>query len=976
MKRKLTELLNKEDKKNPLTDEELAKRLFINRSELTQLRLSYGIPDSRERRKALLVQEIEKILRNAPDISERSLTARINASGFSVSRFSVAKLIKEASPSKTEKSLPAQRDEGQIPNHPFVKIIGWDRSLKVKIEQAKAAVLYPPNGLHTLIVGATGVGKSQLAEAMHSFALLVKKITVQEFPMVIFNCADYAENPQLLLAQLFGYKKGAFTGAEADKDGLVAKADGGILFLDEVHRLPPDGQEILFQLIDKGTYRKLGEAGENNVAKVMIIGATSEDLETSLLTTFRRRIPMIIEIPPLSMRPIQEKREIIRNFFQNEAVRLQKKVIVNHNTIDALLRYEGLGNIGQLRSDIQVACARGFLAYMTKGNGQDCIEVDLQSLPVHVTKGLLLKNWKINLEDMDTDDLIFFPDKSSTEHLSEDLFSFANNVYRRIEEGYKKLQSNGLPDEVIHRIITEDLETRLRKIVNKVDQSKAKLGREDFYSTLRPEVVDLLNVLVKGTEGTLGEMEDTLFYCLATHINAAVERIKSGQQILNPQLSSIKKDYPEEFRVAGEMADYAQTAWNIEFPGDEIGIIAMYLRTLTRKKQNQQNTIGMVILMHGHVARAMANVANRLLGVDYVKAVEMLPEDKPEEIYQKTLDTVKAVNRGKGVLLLVDMGYLTEFGRMIAAATGIRIRTIVRVDTLLVIEALRKTISFNLTIDQLTVSLLKGKRNDRYLAEDFSADQIKEEAIICLCITGEGTAKRLKEILDPLVQTVNRNIRIVTLGMLDEQDILEQIEQINGKMKVLALVGTMNPNHIAIPFIPAAEILQGSGCEQLSRIIQSSLPNPDPIKGPDRTPKKSVYHPELILVNHSAAGKTQVIRTLCAVMAKKGYVSHQFVTSVLEREEIGSTALKPYLAIPHGNYEDILKPAVGIVTLKDPIIWDGQNNQVKIVFLLALNETFKEEFQRLYKLLRNHALIDSIAEAATPGEVFGIVSEV
>ena len=95
---------------------------------------------------------------------------------------------------------------------PFSTMIGWDRSLRVKVEQAKAAVLYPPNGLHTLIIGLTGVGKSELAESMYKFALLVKNLKAGQFPFVVFNCADYAENPQLLLANCLVIKKGLLPG--------------------------------------------------------------------------------------------------------------------------------------------------------------------------------------------------------------------------------------------------------------------------------------------------------------------------------------------------------------------------------------------------------------------------------------------------------------------------------------------------------------------------------------------------------------------------------------------------------------------------------------------------------------------------------------------------------------------------------------------------------------------------------------------
>ena len=73
----------------------------------------------------------------------------------------------------------------------------------------------------------------------------------------------------------------------------MAKADGGILFLDEIHRLPPEGQEMLFTFIDKGVYRPLGESGQTYEASVQIIGATTESSE-NFLTNFNRRIPMSI----------------------------------------------------------------------------------------------------------------------------------------------------------------------------------------------------------------------------------------------------------------------------------------------------------------------------------------------------------------------------------------------------------------------------------------------------------------------------------------------------------------------------------------------------------------------------------------------------------------------------------------------------------------------------------------------------------
>ncbi len=325
-------------------------------------------------------------------ISAASLSEYMNLNRANVSRY-LNQLAKAKRVEKIQgrpvlyRSLKHKNTENKYnKRNSLDKMIGSELSLNVAIQQAKAAIFYPPNGLHTLILGETGVGKSMFAELMYNFAKesgMIKK----DAPFIRFNCADYADNPQLVVGQIFGVKKGAYTGAEHEKDGLLKKADGGILFLDEIHRLSPQGQEILFTYIDKGYFRKLGDTENLIKVQVQIIAATTEDPQSYLLKTFTRRMPMIINIPPLRERTMNERYYLIQKFITMESKRLEKNIYMDKNALISFLLYDCPNNIGQLKSDIQLSCAKAFLDYKSKNSKY--IFIKQGDLPKNVKRGFM-----------------------------------------------------------------------------------------------------------------------------------------------------------------------------------------------------------------------------------------------------------------------------------------------------------------------------------------------------------------------------------------------------------------------------------------------------------------------------------------------------------------------------------------------------------------------------------------------------------
>ncbi len=292
---------------------------------------------------------------------------------------------------KTEGIKPAEqhsvpRFRLHVPSA-FDMLIGTKHSLAPLIKQAKAAMLYPPAGLHTLITGATGTGKSQFARCMYDFALK-SGVRPRHAAFVTLNCANYADNPQLLLSQLFGYVRGAYTGAERDQPGLVERAHEGILFLDEIHRLSPEGQEKLFLLMDQGVFSRLGEAKSPRAARVLIIGATTENPAESMLATFLRRIPMHIVLPPLEERSFEERVILILRFLWQESRSVDRPVELSADAMQALCFYSCSANIGQLASDIKLTCANAWYDCLYEHG--EFMRIGLEHLAERVRQGLLI----------------------------------------------------------------------------------------------------------------------------------------------------------------------------------------------------------------------------------------------------------------------------------------------------------------------------------------------------------------------------------------------------------------------------------------------------------------------------------------------------------------------------------------------------------------------------------------------------------
>ncbi|MGV8981497.1 sigma 54-interacting transcriptional regulator [Clostridium sp.] len=978
---KINEVLGSEDNKNPFSDEKIASIIGTNREKVTEIRIKNNIQDSRERRKQFILIDGEKIIKADIEVSDRNFTKQLNEMGYKLSRFVASKIKHEllneikivpnckiknngnGNLSMNVKENSFEKDEliSSKEEYSFDNIIGSKGSLKVQISQAKAAILYPPNGLHTLVLGPSGVGKSHIVGEMYKFAAKSGNFK-KDAPFIVFNCADYADNPQLLLSQLFGHVKGAFTGADSAKQGLVEKADGGILFIDEVHRLPSKGQEILFYLLDKGMYRRLGETESNRKANIMLIGATTEDPASYLLLTFRRRIPMVIEIPAINERPFSERYEIIKEFYLDESFRIGKTIAIDPEAIRALMLYDCPGNIGQLRSDIQVACARGFLT--SRVNRDKTIQIGVCDLPNYVRNGLFI----VDKKEEDADrflnySLIVNPNRSVVSTDRDDRYVFTDKIYQFIEERFNDLEKKGLTQEEINNIIGKQVEVEIKRAARDVN-SCTSISKINLKEIVGEKILAATYSAIEIAKDNLNNLHENLYYSLAIHLSATYERLKSGKMIINPQLKTVIQEYPLEYKIAKVISKSLEKSLEIEIPEDEIAFIAMYLRTFSRNKEQEEGKVGVLVLSHGHVGLGMANVANRLLGVNHAVGLEMDLNESSSTVIDKAIEIVKRIDEGKGCIILADMGSLVGLGEIITKTTGIPTKTIGRVDTLMVLEAVRRatipTNSLKEIAGALTEDKIYGSSNDNIICAN-----VLQKVILTICISGEGTAIKVKKYIEELLEEVKEEITVIALGILKQKNIEVEINNIKKNNNVVAFVGTINPKVDNIPFISVEDIVNRNGKDKIFRAIG--------IEAKADNLLKDIINQDIIICDLEAKSKSDAIDALVELLEKQGYVDKEFMLSVYKRETMGATVLKNGIAIPHGEVSHVTKPAIAIAKLSKAIAWEG-NIEADIVFMIALKEDSKIYFNDLYKIISSEDGRKAIRTAKNPEEIMNAIA--
>ncbi len=680
------------------------------------------------------------------------------------------------------------------PSNPFSDLIGYQGSLKDIVEQCKSTVLYPPKGLPILLCGASGVGKSILAQKIYRFAIEAQLLAA-DAPFITLNCAEYANNQELLSAALFGYAKGAFTGADSERSGMLEAANHGILFLDEMHRLSPESQEKLFLFLDQGVYRRLGESSGWRRAQVRLVFATTVSLdavngmgENVMLDTFLRRIPLIVKVPTYSERPLSERLQLIKYLFHREAVSLKKTIHVSGQVIRVLAGTALKGNIGNLENAIKLSCAT---ALSERYQRSDLVTLDTNGLPesLFIRLPYLPKVYYRSLneqllqgerfEDWTITEALYLVQILDPEGLeSYNAFRTGVSTFEHPSQLSDALKSlNTLIDALIFKASSDPHSPVYAAIEKMVSYCLVDFQRQYGMQYLgnSAHVISHLIFSIYQWGKHANHKEDAVY----------VERVK---YLLT-----------KEHRLALQLLNLVSKQLDESMPPMLEIMLALYLKSIQREVQ--QKYANGVIIAHGYAtASSIASVANRLLGHYIYDAFDMPLDVSAVAIGKQLKEYITQMDNSQGLIILVDMGSLEKIYESIGLTEVCEIAIINNITTQLALDVGSRLMARESIEDIAKQTVSRHEHRYHYIP----GNQPKQSAILVTCSTGIGTADKIRGLLAGCFDS--NTIEIIAYDY-DRIRSNRKEDSVFKQYDVKLIIGTTDPSIDMLPYVSLEDLM-------------------------------------------------------------------------------------------------------------------------------------------------------------------------
>lgn len=669
----------------------------------------------------------------------------------------------------------------------FARAIGHEQSLAPCISQLSAALAYPPSGLPILLCGASGTGKTMLAQLALEYGKNAQ-ILRPGARLVTVDCARHHTDTRELIENLH------------DSDGFTAQAQGGIVCLKDVDLLPSSAQEALANwAADAMSHFINASAITSDDASPLarFIFTTTHEITSPDVSQFARRIPMRATVPALCDRTQEEREELTLHFLKEEGRRMGVDILVSRGAFRCLAGASFEENVRGLRDCITNCCAEAYL-----GNSGDRLEIRTYQLPTDVLSGMPLNHNEDDSQLVDT--------TRSIQGQSDDRVSRALET---VLEPYARYQANELDDKSLY----EQTLRRARDFEDYLAFEQAfNRSKEQAYEHIANDVVASVNGLYSLELSRKSAHLIAQILCLQLYAPTSLSRWKNAHDREIIGLSGVViRSNRFAATVTGQLVEELGRVLGIECDGFTTLILMSHV-ALSLNPSRRRQSLG-IILSHGYsTATSIADAANRILHARVFEAIDMTYDQQVIDVIGPLQSILDRFSYLEETAILVDMGSLQDVYKSLGKTPGLSLGIINNASTGLAVE-----VGAGLLARRGVTEILKGAADTcRCSYKVIERAQLKDAIVFC-AEGGLGAAEKIKELVS---QSLDGETPVCLMACDYRQ--LSELGTKNAvfdKYAVRALIGADDPHIAGVPFISLEELVAGEGTAQIDRAFAHSL---------------------------------------------------------------------------------------------------------------------------------------------------------
>lgn len=572
-----------------------------------------------------------------------------------------------------------------------------------------------------------------------------------------------------------------------------------MLFLDNAELLNARQQSFVAEFLESGNIFSEDRQEYIDCHNVILILSCAP----SFAYLFNQRVPMIIELPELKDRPLEERFDLIHYFFSIEANNAKRNIELSREVMQALLLTEFSHNIKELEMEIKKASATACVRVIDDPDSS--IEISLHDFKPSIQKSLIrLRSYSAEVEAVLGTKKRFIYD--CHEGYREFIPDTTNNLYREIHNQYEELTKRGVSPATIQDVINSHIANLFKRYhYYAFDES---CDEEQLSKIVDMRIIKMVKQLLSICREELQyNYKPSVFYGLCLHINSLLTLQLDQNRVDNEKIIHIVQEYPREYAISVQFAQSFKEAFQIELPMEEIVIITMFL--IKDEAEDKRGHPVLLYILHGRgTASALQDVTERLTHGGNVYSYDLMLEKDTRQALEEIRSLILKIDSGQGVIVIYDMGSIRSMLDTIAEENNVKLRCIYVPITLIGIEIARKCQQEE-DIDDVyhTTSLEMQKM--------FSVKDNRKEIIITLCHTGEGGAYQLKQYID---QYSSLDVKTVAMAVSKRETLVQQVLELKKVYKIHCFVGTYDPKLLGIPFIPISKVFENKP-EDIDRIL-------------------------------------------------------------------------------------------------------------------------------------------------------------